>query len=169
MESWPLVMALSRFGTFSELRSTRSSSTDTAPDTPGFTFRGAAFSSPYLTFTGVETGDRNAAPLQRLTSTQAALVQRYDAPPYVDAGSTGAIPFILWGDVAVTSGASYQGSSLSGFTLAQAATALVGRAATGPSGTPLSAAARAAAGAMVTTICGLIHDTAPACAAPAGG
>ena len=44
-ERWPLIVALGRFGTFSGLRTTTSSSSDAFPDTPTFTFHGATYTS----------------------------------------------------------------------------------------------------------------------------
>src|SRR5262249_48840261 len=54
-ERWAMVVALSRFGTFSGLTITHSSSTDTYPKTPTFSFHGASYTSTYLSFDGVET------------------------------------------------------------------------------------------------------------------
>ena len=57
---WPLIVALSRFGTFSGLRTTRSAIANGAgqhepyPATPTWTFHGSRYTSQYLTFTPVE-------------------------------------------------------------------------------------------------------------------
>ena len=48
-ERWPLVVALSHFGTWSDLGSTRSSATDIYPDTATFSFRNARYTSRALT------------------------------------------------------------------------------------------------------------------------
>jgi hypothetical protein len=50
-----MIVALSRFGTFSGLSTTHSSSSDTDPYTPTFTFYGSTYTSQYLNFTPVET------------------------------------------------------------------------------------------------------------------
>jgi len=46
-ERWALIVALGRFGTFSGLQTTTSSSTDIYPNTPTFTFRGATYTSDF--------------------------------------------------------------------------------------------------------------------------
>lgn len=53
-ERWPLVLALSRFGTFSSLYDMQSSPTDFAPNTPTFTFYRAKYSSTYVAFHAYE-------------------------------------------------------------------------------------------------------------------
>ena len=53
-ERWPLIQALSRFGTFTGLGATRSGAADVFPSTPTFTFRGSSYRSPYLVFEGHE-------------------------------------------------------------------------------------------------------------------
>ena len=54
-ERWAVVTALSRFGTWSNLQQTTSSSQDTPASIPTFSFYGAKFTSPYLAFESVET------------------------------------------------------------------------------------------------------------------
>ena len=53
-ERWSLVMALSKFGTFSGLKGTTSSATDVDASTPTFSFYGSKFTSRYITFEPVE-------------------------------------------------------------------------------------------------------------------
>ncbi len=53
-ERWAIVAALSRFGTWSNLKITASSHTDVYTTTHTFSFHGATFTSPYLTFAAVE-------------------------------------------------------------------------------------------------------------------
>ena len=110
-ERWALVVALSRFGTFSSLRYMTSSATDVYPGTPTFTFHHAVYSSPYLTFVGVETaGNRMVGgqyrPLQSLTASQQALLKRYDP--------NGSIPFVDLGGRFVQVGANYDPGVLKG-------------------------------------------------------
>jgi len=50
-----VVVALSRFGTFTNLGVTSSASNDVYPNTPTLSFHGATYNSQYLSFTGVET------------------------------------------------------------------------------------------------------------------
>ena len=54
-QRWPLVVALSRFGTFSGLGLSTSSATDVFPSTPTVTFHGSTYASDVLSFSGVET------------------------------------------------------------------------------------------------------------------
>jgi hypothetical protein len=51
---WPLVIALSRFGTFTGLGVTHSSTSDVYPGTPTLSFHGATYSSPYLSLDAKE-------------------------------------------------------------------------------------------------------------------
>lgn len=90
-ESWGLVVALSRFGTFSNLRLSESETT-APPVVRSFTFAGARYQSPYLSFASVElSGERPTgggfAPLERLTAAQRALFRALDPTavvPFVD-------------------------------------------------------------------------------------
>lgn len=109
---WPLVIALSRFGTFHGLKQTTSSSTDVYPSTPTFSFYQSSYSSQYLDFTAVETADQQQQPLQKLTADQQKIFDTYDAPPYVDAQNAGAIPFLDFGNRFITIGANYDGGVL---------------------------------------------------------
>ncbi|MHB1536035.1 MAG: DUF929 family protein, partial [Acidimicrobiales bacterium] len=94
-ERWPVVLALSKFGTWSDLGATHSASRDVYPNTATFSFYGATFTSPYLTFAGVETttnqpqGPNAYKPLQTPTPTQEHLFQS-DNPQ-------GSIPFVDFG------------------------------------------------------------------------
>jgi hypothetical protein len=101
-ERWPIVIALSRFGTFSGLRLTSSSSADVYPHTPTFTFRRATYSSPYLDFVAVEGQDQSPT----LTAGQQNLVSRYD--------TQGSIPFVDFGNRWTLVGATYDPGLLQG-------------------------------------------------------
>jgi Domain of unknown function (DUF929) len=85
-ERWAVIVALSRFGTFSGLQTTTSSSTDTFANTVTFTFRSATFTSAYIQLQTVESSDRNGTALQSPTAAQQSILSKYDT------GST--IPFI---------------------------------------------------------------------------
>jgi hypothetical protein len=104
-ERWPMIIALSRFGTFSGLNTTSSSSTDVYPNTPTFTFHGATYTSQYVDFVSVERYDRNQNPLQSPTAAEQSLVNQYDS-----AG----IPFVDFGNRYAFSGAMYMPDVLSG-------------------------------------------------------
>jgi hypothetical protein len=124
-----VVIALSRFGTFENLGVTHSASDDSFPDTPTLSFHGAVYTSEYLAFQGVETTTnvkKNGTyqPLDKLTEQQAALVQKYNAPPYVDADSAGAIPFMDFANQAVSAGATFSPQLLEGKTHEQVVSVL---------------------------------------------
>jgi hypothetical protein len=53
-ERWPLIVALSRFGQFSDLRATASAADQTYPSMPTFSFYGAEYNSGLLDFVSVE-------------------------------------------------------------------------------------------------------------------
>jgi thiol-disulfide isomerase/thioredoxin len=105
-ERWPIVVALSRFGTFSGLKTTSSSSSDIYSNTPTFTFHGATYTSQYIDFASVETTDREQKPLESPTAAQQALVSQYD--------TSGSIPFVDFANKYVVSGAMYLPDVLSG-------------------------------------------------------
>jgi thiol-disulfide isomerase/thioredoxin len=94
-ERWAMVNALSRFGTFTGLTTTHSSSTDSDPNTPSFTFYKSKYTSNYINFTSVEeytnTPDSNGGykTLETATADQQKLQQTYDpqlAIPFLDLG-----------------------------------------------------------------------------------
>lgn len=126
-QRWAMVVALSRFGTFSQLYQTTSSATDTAPNTPTFTFdpklyKAPIYTSQYVDFVPVEeTGNvqdstGNYPILQTPTAAQQKLFSTYDVPPYIDAANAGSIPFIEIGNkfVAIGSGSGYSPTDLAG-------------------------------------------------------
>ena len=127
-ERWAMIVALSRFGTFSGLAPIRSAAKDGGgnsepyPLTPTWTFAKSSYTSSYLTFTPVEgytnipdkaTGFYTV--LQPPTAAQQALLNKYDA------AYQGAIPFIDYGNKFLSVGASYNPAILSGLTWAQIA------------------------------------------------
>lgn len=99
---WPLIVALSRFGTFSGLATTRSAIENGAgqaepyPSTVTWTFSGASYTSKYLTFTGAElytnvpdasTGGYTA--IKAPTAAQRAVMSASDPNggiPYINVG-----------------------------------------------------------------------------------
>jgi hypothetical protein len=136
-ERWSMIVALSRFGTFSGLTTTHSASVNGAgsaepyPNTPTWTFHGASYTSQYLTFTPVEmqtnVPDKSTGSYTNLetpTKAQQALLNKYDVPPYVPSGSQGAIPFVDFGNKYLIAGASYNPQVLAGLTWAQIASDL---------------------------------------------
>ena len=127
-QRWPVVVALSRFGTWAGLGQTTSASDDVYPDTATLSFHGATYSSDYLSFTGVETSGRTKvngqyATLDKLTAADQKTFETYDQPPYTT-GSAGGIPFIDFGGSFVSSGASFDPQLLAGMSHRQIAAAL---------------------------------------------
>lgn len=123
-ERWAMVVALSRFGTFSGLGQTASSADDVFPSTPTLSFHGSSYTSSTVSFAGVETEDGKGAPLDTLSAADQQTFSTYASPPYVPAGSKGAIPFVDIGGRYLISGASYDAQVLQGKTHAQVAAAL---------------------------------------------
>ena len=135
-ERWSMIVALSRFGTFSGLAAIHSAAADGGgqaepyPNTPTWTFVNANYTSNYLTFQHVEenTNIPDASngfytALQTPTSAQQALLQKYDNKPYSQVAA-GSIPFIDFGNKSMIVGASYNPQVLAGKTWAQIAAAL---------------------------------------------
>jgi hypothetical protein len=91
VERWGMIVALSRFGTFSNLHLIQSETLD-FPAVRTFTFYGARYRSAYVAFVPVEvvSNVRRGAGyvhLQHLTKAQKTLVHRFDPPaetPFID-------------------------------------------------------------------------------------
>lgn len=160
-QRWPLIVALSRFGTFTGLAETHSSSTDVFPNTPTLTFKNATYTSTYLAFTAVETADGKGNKLQSLTPADDAVFKTFNAPPYVDKDSEGSIPFIDFGNRFLTSGASVSPQLFKGLDHATIAARLAD-----PTST-LGKQADATANAITAGLCSLTGDKpAEVCTAP---
>ncbi|MBO1765280.1 DUF929 family protein [Allobranchiibius sp. GilTou73] len=104
MERWALTSALSRFGTFKGVASAVSSPTDTVANIPTMTYLNASYTSQYIAFKSYETETRDEQPLQKVSAADAALQNKYD--------SQGSIPFLLYGGLYTSSGATYDGTAL---------------------------------------------------------
>jgi hypothetical protein len=94
---WGMIVALSRFGTFSGLKTVHSSTIDNPPNIPTWTFAGSTYTSKYITFTPVEeltnvplSSGQGYTPLQAPTKDQQALMRKYN--------TQGSIPFIDFGN-----------------------------------------------------------------------
>ena len=116
-ERWGLVVALSRFGKFSNLHTSRSASDDVYPSTPTFTFVGSTYQSDYIEFSPVEmqSNQRTStgyATLQTPTAQQRQLLRTYDAPPYIAAQNAGSIPFLDLANQFIVSGSQFSPGSL---------------------------------------------------------
>jgi hypothetical protein len=117
-ERWALAVALSRFGTFSNLSGTHSSDSDVFPDTQTLSFYGSSYTSPYIDFQPVEETTNQAAgdgyqTLQTPTAAQSALVAKYDPQ--------GSIPFLDIANRYLITGASFSPQVLQGLSRSQIA------------------------------------------------
>ena len=172
-ERWSMITALSRFGTFSGLKTIHSSSTDSYPNTPTWTFYGSTYTSNYITFTPVETeanyrqgnSSNTSVPyvaLQTPTSDEDALLTKYD-PGNPSQGGGGAIPFIDLGNQFVEVGnmGPYGPADLQGKNWNQVAAAMT---------QPSSAIAKGADGSanyLIAGICKLTNNQPATACTPA--
>jgi hypothetical protein len=126
-ERWPLTIALSRFGTFTGLQATHSSSSDVYPSTQTLSYYGASYTSPYINFTSVEMQTNQPdgssyTTLQTPTTAEENLLDTYDTAPYTT--QPGSIPFVDFGNRYILSGASYNPQILQGKSASEIANAL---------------------------------------------
>ncbi|MBO0831974.1 MAG: DUF929 family protein [Actinobacteria bacterium] len=152
-ERWAMVVALSRFGTFSNLKLIHSSGTDVFPNTATLSFYKSSYTSPYLDFEPVEwystkqTSQNVYATLQKPTTAQMALFTKYNAPPYVQSSAAGTFPFVDIGNKYLVSGAQYVPSTLAHLTWTQIATDIRNPA------SPVAKAIDGAANSITAAIC----------------
>jgi hypothetical protein len=156
-ERWPMVVALTRFGSFSNLKITHSSTTDVYPDTQTFSFYKSTYTSPYIVFTPVEMYSNIAqgsgySTLQTPTSQQQSLMNTYDAPPYVPSANAGAIPFMYFNGKYLLTGASYSPTSLQNKTAAQIASALTNK------NDPITQGVLGSANILTAVICSVTNN-----------
>lgn len=160
---WSVVAALSRFGRFSGLKYSASSSEDVFPSTPTLSFAGATYTSSFIEFQSVElqgaepVGGRYPT-LETPTAEQEALITKYDGPPYLSKESAGGIPFMLVGGRYMWSGSPYNPGLLAGRTHEEIAASL-------PTGTESAAQAILAnANEITAAICAVDgHQPASVC------
>ena len=165
-QRWAMISSLSRFGTFSGLTTTHSSSTDVYANTPTWTFYKSTYKSDYITFTPVEEytnyriGNSSSTSvgyqtLQTPTAAQQAVGQAYDP--------SGSIPFISIGNKYVQVGnlSPLTPSLLTGKTWAQ-----VGAAMANPTST-LGKAIIGNANYMTAAICKLTNNQPATACTPA--
>jgi len=128
-ENWPLIVALSRFGHFTGLTTSRSADFDHITPIDTWTFHGSSYTSPYLTFVPVETrsnvlvspkADMDSGTsyrvLQRLTPAEQAVFGKY--------GIGGETPFLDFANRATQTGSGIPPSLLAGKTWRQIAAVL---------------------------------------------
>jgi hypothetical protein len=151
-ERWPVVIALSHFGTWSNLGATTSSSTDVYPSTATFSFRHATYTSPYLSLRTTELTDNVGHPLQPLTRLDDSLLGRYDVPPYVNsADQSGAVPFLDIDNHYILAGAQYDPQVLAGLSMSQIAAQLKDPA------SPVAKAVDESANVLIASINQILH------------
>ena len=119
-ERWALVAAFSRFGTFTNLGATHSSSIDVDPNTATFSFHGTTYTSKYLSLDTVELTTNKPQGnfykrLEQPTALEQQLSAKYD-PNY--------IPFVYLGSRYIVDTVSYNPAILAGLTMQQIATAM---------------------------------------------
>jgi hypothetical protein len=155
-ERWALVMALSKFGTFTTLKGTTSAATGASPKTPTFSFYGATYSSTYLTLvtdeleTNTDVGGGEYPLLQPPTTQEMTMMNAWDGPPYT--ATTLSLPFAYIGGRFLLTTTQYDASAISQMSFQAAASTM-------SSGTSaVSRHAEAAAGYLVADICALTRD-----------
>lgn len=122
VERWPMIVALSRFGTWHGLSYTYSGAApEPYPNTATFSFHGASYTSDYLSFTGIETHTNQRQgngwePLDTLGGADLAVFQKDD--------TQGATPFVDFGGRWIIVGATYQAGLVAGHTHAEIAATL---------------------------------------------
>jgi Domain of unknown function (DUF929) len=172
-QRWATIVALSRFGTFSNLGLAQSGATDVYPNTKTFTFRQSTYTSPYVAFASVETftSTPNPAtnfyfPLQKMTASQTALVKKFDTmkyiPTFTSTQENGSIPFIDMGNKFLSAGASFTPATLAGLTQGQIASAL------SDATNPVTQAIIASANEQTAAICVLTNNKPAAVCSSAG-
>ena len=153
-ERWSLVIALSRFGEFQNLQPSESVAGENYPPFPTFTFYRAQYTSQYLDFVAVETGNRSKQPLQKLSQAQQSLLTLYD--------HAGTIPFVDFGNRYYAVGSGYDMHLLADRTWEDVASAL-----TDPS-SPLTKAVVGNANYIAAGICQLTqNEPSSVCSSPA--
>jgi hypothetical protein len=157
-ERWAMTAALSRFGTFSKLGVTESSSSDVYPSTQTLSYYHADYTSQYVSFVPIEVesnvsdGEGGYEPLQTPTSAEETLTSKYDAAPYLPSNEAGSIPFIDFGGKYLVAGATYNPGLLQGLSRSQIASDMH---------KPTSKVAQGADGAtnaLTATICELTNN-----------
>ena len=151
-ERWAVTVALSHFGTWSQLGVTRSAANDVFPDTATLSFRTARYRSAELTLLTTELTDNTGHPLQAQTPLEDSLIRSFDVPPYVNsADQSGAVPFLDIGNQYILAGAQYDPQVLAGLSAAQIASQL------GDSASPVARAIDGSAQVIIAAINQVLH------------
>jgi Domain of unknown function (DUF929) len=110
-ERWSMIQALSRFGSFTGLKEIQSHE----DNLPTFTFVDATYTSKYVSFTPIELEDQNSEPLDKISTAQSKLFQKY---------STNHFPFLYFAGKYAQNGAGYNPGLISAKTHEQISSAL---------------------------------------------
>jgi len=160
-ERWAMVNALSRFGTFSNLKVTSSAKTaangapEVFPGTGTFSFNGSTYKSDFIQFEPIEQFDNSYKQLDTTPPDVQALEARYN--------KAGSIPFIDFANQYMISGASYDPKVLESKTRTEIANELSN------SSSSVTQGVVGTANAMTATICKIIDNKGPngVCTQPA--
>ncbi len=156
LQRWALLVALSKFGTFTHLdNGVFSSSSDVYPHLASWSFLGATYTSKYFKFEPTELtsskpssgGPGGYQRLETMSSAQRVAFDRYDPQ--------GTIPFVDVGNRYITLGASSSPSVLEGLSLSEIGSDL---------GQPQSSVARAIDGSakyLIAALCTMAQKSAP--------
>jgi hypothetical protein len=159
-ESWPLVMALEKFGTFNTLGYVTARG-GTYSGTVGLDFYLSSYSSKYIAFAGVEMYTTQRQVLQSPDSVQETILDNWDVPPYAPKAQD--IPFIDFGGDYYMTGPGFDGAKLAdlGSTPAAGLKATATELAAGVA--PISWVVQDQAAHMIGTICLATRNVAPVC------
>ena len=161
IQRWALLVALSKFGSFTNLDSRiLSSSTDVYPGLASWSFVGARYSSRYFAFDPTELTSSTPRkgggyePLAKMSSGQQRAFNKFDPQ--------GELPFVDIGNRYVTLGASSSPSVLEGLTLGE-----IGSDLSRPS-SPVAQAIDGTANYLIAALCTMVQGTPPSlCSTPA--
>lgn len=137
-QRWPLVIALMRFGNFSNLEYMMSASDDTPANVPSFTFLHSTYTSQYIVFQSYEQEDRSQAQLQTVPQNYSNVFSQYGA----------GYPFLDFANQYIIEGSLFTPDNLVGLNWTQIVKTI------GPnSNTQLSTQVMSSANAITTLIC----------------
>jgi hypothetical protein len=154
IQRWGLLVALSKFGTFTHLnREIFSSSSDTYPHLASWSFVGAKYTSKYFRFEPVElTSDKpisgeGYAPLETMTKPQRVAYDKFNPQ--------GQLPFVDFGNHYITLGASSSPSVLEGLS-----PSAIGQQLKNPK-SPVALAVDGSANYFIAALCSMAQGDAP--------
>jgi hypothetical protein len=160
IQRWALLVALSKFGTFTNLNhEVFSSSSDTYPHLASWSFIGAKYTSKYFRFEPVElNSDKHGSsggyePLEKMTAPQRVAYDKFNPQ--------GDLPFVDFGNHYVTTGASSSPAALEGLSLSAIGSDL------GNPKSPVALAIDGTANYFIASLCSMAQSNTPAiCSTP---